>query len=314
MLRSTVVLLGPQRLQPTLDKTVDSLGIRGSLAAITAGWEERESEDQELRAHLGGRTLNLELYERNEDVYAKDPELLLAVRGRHDTLRKMQELYRTRLAHMLHAARELLHRTTMPGWEGLIEPEVRGAIDNVRALDEEHVNRTRELHAQFDARWRPLERAAVARHRAEIGRMLDDCEALCIAGGHVAILLNRMRLFGVLELLRDQPVIAWSAGAMVLAQRVVVFHDRPPQGAGDPEVLEDGFGACAGVVPLPHAEKRLNLEDKMRVTLFARRFEPALCVALDPKSRVDWRAGRWSGARGTRCMNSVGELEEVGAR
>lgn len=314
MLRSTVVLLGPQRLQPTLDKTVDSLGIRGSLAAITAGWEEREGEDQELRAHLGGRTLNLALYERNEDVYRRDPELLRAVRGRHDTLRKMQELYRTRLAHMLQAAREMLHRQTMQGWEGLIEPEVRGAIDNVRALDQEHLNRTGELHAQFEARWRPLERPAVAQHRAEIARILDGCDALCIAGGHVAILLNRMRLFGVLELLREQPVIAWSAGAMVLAQRVVVFHDRPAQGAGDPELLEAGFGACAGLVPLPHAEKRLKLDDKMRVKLFALRFEPAMCVALDPKTRIDWRDGRWSGAAGTRCMNSAGELAEVGAR
>jgi hypothetical protein len=314
MPRSCVVLLGPQRLHPTLDMAVDSLGLRGRIAAITAGWEEREGEDQELRAHLGGRTINLALYERAEDVSRRDAELLQATRTRHDRLRKMQELYRTRLAHMMQAARDLLHRESTRGYEGLIEPEVRGAIDDVRALDDEHVQRVAELHQEFAARWKPHERESVARHRAELRQVLDGCEALCVAGGHVAHLLNRMRLFSVLELLREQPIIAWSAGSMVMAQRVVVFHDRPPQGAGDPEVLEAGFGACTGLVPLPHAEKRLKLDDRMRVQLFARRFAPSLCVALDPKTRVDWRNGRWSGQAGTRCMNTAGALEEVGAR
>jgi peptidase E len=144
--------------------------------------------------------------------------------------------------------------------------------------------------------------------------VLDGCDALCIAGGHVAILLNRMRLFTILDLLREQPIIAWSAGAMAISERVVVFHDRPPQGAGAAEVLEAGLGACAGVVPLPHAEKRLDLADSARVALFARRFAPSLCVALDPRTRIDWQEQRWKGQTGTRCLTKSGELAEVGAR
>ena len=314
MVRPRVVLLGPQRLQPTLNVTIDALGIRGRIAAITAGWEERESEDQELRDHLGGRTINLALNQRTEDVHRLDHELSAALRTRRDRVRKMQELYRTRLTHMLQAARELLHRETTLGYEDLIEPEVRGAIDAVRALDNEHVVRMSDAEAEFVARWKPLEREHVVRHVRELTGILDGCDALCIAGGHVAILLNRMRLFGVLDLLRDQPVIAWSAGAMAVSERIVVFHDRPPQGAGDAEVLEAGLGACAGVVALPHAEKRLKLDDRTRVALFARRFEPSLCVALDPRTRVDWNGGRWTGQAGTRRLTATGELCEVGAR
>lgn len=314
MVERRVVLLGPQRLQPTLNTAIDSLGIRGRIAAITAGWEEREGEDQELRDHLGGRTVNLALNERTENVFKHDGELMRAMRARHDRVRKMQELYRIRLAHMLQAARELLHREHTQGYEELIAPEVRGAIDAVRALDDEHVERMRGAANEFREQWKPQEREHVVRHIRELRWVLDGCDALCIAGGQVAILLNRMRLFGVLDLLREQPIIAWSAGSMAIAERIVVFHDRPPQGAGDAEVLEAGLDAYQGVVPLPHAEKRLDLANKTRVALFARRFEPSLCVALDPRTRIDRQGSKWIGQPGTRRLTESGELAEVGAR
>lgn len=313
MVRSHVVLLGPQRLEPTLKDAVDSLGIRGRIAAVTAGWEEREGEDQELSAHLGGRTVNLHLYGRSEDVHQRDPELLGAIRARHDRLRKLQELYRVRLSHLMEAARELLRRESLPGYAGLIEPEVRGAIDAVRRLDDEHTQRIRETHVEFDLRWKPHQREHVARHRRELAELLDGCSALCIAGGHVAILLDRLRMFGVVDLLREQPVFAWSAGAMAVAERVVVFDDRTPTGSGDPEVLETGLGAVRGVVALPHATKRLRCDDRTRIALFARRFAPCICAALDPRMRMDYQHERWSAPWGARALSQHGELGEVSA-
>jgi hypothetical protein len=313
MVRPHVVFLGPQRLQPTLNTAVDSLGIRGRIAAVTAGWEEREGEDQELAAHLAGRTVNLNLFERTEDVRRADAELTRATRERQDRLRRLQELYRVRLGHAMEAARELLRREHAPKFADLVGPEIEGAIIAIRALDDEHVQRLRSVHVEFAARWKPLERESVAKHRRELREILETCSALCVAGGHVVILLDRLRLFGVIDLLRNQPIFAWSAGAMVMSERVVAFHDRPPQGAGDPEVLEVGLGAVQGIVPLPHAERRLRLDDSMRVALFARRFEPAIAVALDPRTRVDWRDGRWRGLDGTRKLTAAGALAEVGA-
>ena len=99
---------------------------------------------------------------------------------------------------------------------------------------------------------------------------------------------------------------------MALSERVVVFHDSPPHGAGDAEVLEAGLGLHRGVVALPHASKRLHLHDRLRVGLFARRFAPAACVALDPLTRIVWDGVRWKGIPGTRRLAAAGDLLEVG--
>jgi hypothetical protein len=307
-----VVLLGPQRTDPTLKAAVDAMGIHGRVAAVTAGWEEREDEDQEMRDHLGIRVVNLRIYERAEDVYQRDPELFAAMRERHDLLRKLQELYRLRLAHALAAGRELLRRGTPAGFEELMGPVVEDALDSLRELDRRHVERIASIHAEFDARWRPAERESVARHRAELKAQLVGCEALCVAGGHVTILLNRVRLLGLLELAAGLPIIAWSAGAMVLSPRIVLFHDSPPQGFGNPEVLEAGLGAFPGVVALPHADKRLHLSDPARVAIFARRFLPDLCAVLVRGARLDWDGERWIGANGSRRLGEHGELVDVG--
>lgn len=303
-----VILLGPQRLFPTLIQAVEALGIQGRIAAVTAGWEEREGEDQELSAHLGGRTLNLKIWERGEDVYSRDKELHGAVRERNERLRVLQELYQLRLAHLVSAAEAILARGQPPGFQTIYQEECDSAIYAIRELDREHLSRIHDQYHAFEERWRPFEREHVARHRAELQRLLDDCQLLCIAGGHVSILLRRLRLFGITELLRQQPLIAWSAGAMVVSERVVLFHDDPPQGAGSAEVYEAGLGLAQGIVPLPHADKRLELGDRRRVALFARRFAPDWCVSMPPKTRVDCIEGAWSAQVGTMLLSASGDL------
>ncbi|MCZ6574567.1 MAG: Type 1 glutamine amidotransferase-like domain-containing protein [Planctomycetota bacterium] len=305
-----VVLLGPQRLAPTLVDAVDSLGIDGPIASITAGWEEREGEDRELEEHLRGRVVNLRVYGRAEEIYEADPELRRALLQRHETIRKLRDLYRLRLAHALDAARQLLRRDCPEGEESILEPERAAAIEAVRDLDAHHRERVREVHAAFEAGWRPEERDDVARHREEIAQALKDTAALGVAGGHVNILLNRMRLLGLPGLAAKRPIVAWSAGAMVLGEQVVLFHDSPPQGAGNAEVLEPGLGLFRGVIPLPHARRRLRLDDAMRVELFARRFSPDLCVPMDEGARLDWNGKKWTAHDGTRLLTEDGAVAE----
>ena len=305
-----VVLLGPQRHDPDLSDVLASVAPEGPVAVVTAGWEERESEDHELREHVGREVRNLAVFERAEDVFRCDPELLAGMRERHDRMRKVQDLYRLRLAHALEAAREILARDEPDA--SLIEPEREAAIEIVRQIDAQHFQRIGELHADFDERWRPAEREHVARHVEDLRRDLDGVDALCVAGGHVAILLNRLRLFDVLSL-HSGPVIGWGAGAMVLGERVVLFHDSPPQGAGNAEVLEAGLGIVPGVVPLPHAKKRLRLQDATRVGLFARRFGPSECVALDRGARVDWKGERLEARAGTDRLTTEGAVEGMEA-
>jgi hypothetical protein len=120
-------------------------------------------------------------------------------------------------------------------------------------------------------------------------------------------------VFGVAEVARAArtPVIAWSAGAMALADRIVLFHDRAPQGPGHPEVYGAGLGLVHNLVLLPHARARLLLDDHPRMAVFARRFAPAQCVLLETGTRIDTGAdgGCPPGTRVLAADGSVTALE-----
>jgi hypothetical protein len=95
----------------------------------------------------------------------------------------------------------------------------------------------------------------------------------------------------------------------------VLFHDDPPQGAGHAEVLEAGLGLYGGLLPLPHARRRLRLDEPLRVALFARRFADLACVALDDGATLRWEEGRWVAAGGDRARRLLadGSVEELAA-
>jgi hypothetical protein len=305
-----IVLLGPQRDRQTVAAAVADLGVAGPLAIVTAGWEERDAEDTELREHLGQPVAALGLWPRAEQVFHADPEVRALLYERYDRLRALQELYRLRLGPELAACRALYARTDPEAPDALHGPEIEHAIEGVRRLDAHHLERTQELDLEIFGRIDAAKRPSLARHRAEIARALRRAEALLIAGGHVGILLNRLRLFGVLEMASELPIVAWSGGAMVLTERIVLFHDSPPQGPGDAEVYARGAGLVRGVVPLPHAVQRLKLDDPARVALFARRFAPDLCAALDAGERLDGtQAGdAWTLADGARRLSPDGRV------
>lgn len=286
----SVTLLGPQRLAPMLGEVVADLGLDGPLAVITAGWQEREREDEELLSHLGGRGVNLSLYHRALDVFLDDSELAEAISRRQRKLKDLQEMYRLRLGHALDVVRELHHRTAVS--TEIVVWSAQRAMAAVRELDAEHLEHQQEVHQSFRELWQPRQRPALVRHCAEVAEIMDRCQGVLIAGGHVAVLLNRLRLFGLADLVAGKRIIAWSAGAMALSQRVVLFHDSPPQGRGYAEVLESGLGLTTGVIPFPNARHRLNLGDPDRVTLISRRFEPDLCLAMNEGARLDWNGER----------------------
>jgi hypothetical protein len=307
-LDSRIVLLGPQRFQPTLRATLDALGVQGSVGVITAGWQEREGEDQELRAHLGCEVVDLLLYHRYDDLLLRDRELAAALDHKGQLLRRQQELYSLRLGHAIDSARAVLG---MEGRGGALDDHRRGALRVLRSMDRQHVRRVSRIHEEFVRRWKPLERDALARHRQQLAAILGRIGALCIAGGHVAVLLNRLRLFDLVPMLEGKLLLAWSAGAMAVSERIVLFHDRPPQGPGNPEVLDVGLGLARGLLPLPHASRRLELGDPLRVSLFARRFSPAVCAVLDAGARWDWDGQQWSPANGSLRLTRSGRVEEA---
>lgn len=288
MIPRALAFLGPQRFNPTLARAVAALGIEGDLATVTAGWQEREREVEELHEHLGGRAVNLELHRRGDLVFAADPDFAGAYRRRQELFREMQEIYVLRLDAAIGACTALAAR---PGHARLLEEERAAALDAVRALDESHAARLAEIHAEFDDRWRPLDRSPLRNEREEIARLIEGTDGLAIAGGHVAALINRLRLFDVLALSGERPVLAWSGGAMAASERIVLFHDHPPHGSGNAQVLDVGLGLAKGLLFLPHARRRLDLEDTARGGLFARRFSGRTLVVLEDGAILTWKPG-----------------------
>lgn len=303
-----IFFLGPQRFEPTVASVLRKCQPEGSVAVVTAGWQEREQEVDELRDHLKREIVNLRLYERSETILSDDPELADALQRKQRQLRDLQELYRTRLDHAMEAARDLMRRD---GRAPLVLEHRRSAIRALRTLDRQHLTRIRRMHRDFDQEWRPKSRPAVSKQVEQVEAELDRVGALAVAGGHVAILLNRLRLFGLEENFKRLPIFAWSAGAMALTERVVVFHDRPPQGAGNAELLDAGLGLAPGVLALPHATERLALEDPIRVALMSRRFRPDLTAVLDPGVIFEKDAEGWHGRSAARTLTPRGAVVAV---
>lgn len=306
-----IVLLGAQRFDPTLGEAMEEHRIKGKVATITAGWQEREDDDEDLREHCQGRAENLKLHARAENIFAGDPVFNSAHRERQALLRHRQDFYRIRLEHALDAERVVKSRKAPAS---ILEDEATASILDICALDTMHLERCARDRKTFEDRWQPKDRPAVARVRAEIASIVDDCEAIAIAGGHVASLLNRLSLFGIEDMIDGKVIFAWCAGAMALADRVVLFHDSPPQGPGATEVLDAGLGIARGIIVLPQPEMRLRLDDQARVELMARRFAPATCVALPARSRVTWGNGFPRAVHGAIELRVDGTHLPLGAR
>jgi hypothetical protein len=100
---------------------------------------------------------------------------------------------------------------------------------------------------------------------------------------------------------------------MAISERVVLFHDLPMHGAGWPELLEEGLAMVKGVVPLPHAHRRLKLDDGVRVALMARRFAPALCAALDDGASLVVQPDGWKAGPGARRLTPEGAVQPMEA-
>lgn len=306
------ILLGPQRPSANLGAAIVAAALPdGPLAVVSAGWQEAEGDIDDVGALVQRPLHDLRLYQRAEEVFAAAPELLLAYRARQDALQVLQRLYRLRLRRLLNAARQLLRVKSAPS---LIEAEQRHAIAQLRALDRHHMRRVVKVHEQFESGFHTARHELLAQHAAEISRILGQVETVVITGGNVAVLINRLRLFGVGEMLQPKNIAAWSAGAMALCDRIVLFHDNPPQGRRNPEVFGPGLGLVKRQVLFPNARTRLRTSDRVRMQLLARRFAPAASIALDSGAMLRFTDGRLAAAEGARRITESGRLRRVKIR
>ncbi len=306
------VLLGPQRPVVNLGDAVRAAGVNeGPVAVISAGWQEAEGDIADVQEATGLPLEDLCLYQRADAVLAEDPSMAEAYRQRQDRLIEQQRLYRLRLGPLAQGWRTLWR---CEGDPDMLAAEKRHAIAQLRALDRHHLHRTESIHREFETRYGDAMSGRLAQHINEIREMLTPCRAVIMTGGNVTVLLNRLRLFDIPRLIAPMPVIGWSAGAMVLAERIVLFHDRTPQGRREPEVLGAGLGLIGGCIILPDAERRLRRGDRTRIAMFSRRFAPDTCYALDSGSMLCLESGAVSGGRALRRLRHDGRIVQVHPR
>lgn len=304
-------LLGPQRPAVNLDRAFRDLDTSRPVAVISAGWQEAEGDIDHVQAIVKGELKDLKLYHRAEALFLAEPGLRELYRSRQDRLQELQRMHRIRLKAAMLAARQLLRSEGNPR---ILRHEQRHAIAQLRTLDRHHMMSIAAIHKDFDQRLRHAPPAPLVQQQQAVAEALADIDVVVITGGNVAVLLNRLRLFGLDELLANKTIVAWSAGAMALTNLVVLFHDRTPLGYRDAEILEVGLGFLPGVVVLPDATHRLRLKDRVRVGLFSRRFAPSKCLTLDNGAVLESRDGKIVAVEGVRRLLRSGAIRKASIR
>ena len=301
-------LLGPQRFLTTAGAVVRGLDVDGPVATITAGWEERESDDGELDSVLDGRSLNLRLFERMMDVLERDPVVAAAALALRDAVDDLAGAYGLRLQHALDAVYALRRRK---GRDDVLAAAYSDGIDAVRRLDTWYLDEVRALYGEAYASGAAGASELWAQHRGEVAEALASSSVLAVAGGHVGMLLRTMQFFSVRPP-TELPVVAWSAGAMVMTRTVVLFNDFAQSHPGA-EVWDRGLARVEHVIALPHARRRIHLDDRVRTQIFVRRFQGYACLLLDDGARVAVGPDGTLpvGARVLRADGTVGVVEDA---
>lgn len=303
----TTILLGPQRFRTTAGTAVRSLGVEGDIATVTAGWQDREGDDAELHEVLDGRSRNLGLFHRLADVLDTDPHFAAAALAHRDAVDELAGIYSQRLQHALESVYAVQRRAAR---DDIAESALTDGISEVRAIDSWYLTTLDQLYGELEAAAPVDQSEPVQRHRGEVADIVSAAGAMVIAGGHVGMLLRCLKLFDVTPP-AELPVVAWSAGAMALTDRVVLYNDRGPRGVVGSELWDRGLRRARHIVAMPHARRRLRIDDPLVLRVLVRRFAEATCLLLDDGARVDL-GPQGELPDGARVIGAQGTIDTLG--
>lgn len=287
-----IYILGPQSPNANLPQAIERFAPDGPLALISAGWRHGESEYDALTRDLNRPINLLPLYSWFDELGAIEPELSSRSKTRQQYIKTYKSAYRLQL----HSALGLWTRMQELDAQHptVHKADVEDALGFVKQIDERAIERLNQIRADFEDLETPWSHPSVQPMYEQIKDTLDKSSALLIAGGHVALLRNRMYFFGLHQLIQSfleagKPVFAWSAGAMAITNRIILYYDDPPFGKGIPEVLDSGIGNIPHVILLPHAKTRLRVNNQHRIQQFAQRFAPDICITLENGALLSWK-------------------------
>lgn len=303
----SLTILGPERPDGVLPRVLQKHGVTGPVALISAGWRYDEARDEPLRAAIPNEVRNLRLYERFRVLERDATELMSRYTAKQDALRRMKERYHLRLQSAVSCATNLLSEVASPE-----DPWFQQAVRHLHEVDELFLTEARALHDGFDREVQPRKHPLVRAACDAIAAELDGCGALLVAGGHVGVLRNRCTFFDIGRHLPDRPLYAWSAGAMLMTERILLYHDHTAYGPGTAEFLDHGFGLLRATILLPHARERLDLGKPVNVAVLAHRLAPRKVVGL--QNGAVFENGVYTGAPGAAVTLKLdGSVDAAGA-
>lgn len=289
----SIHILGPQQPSANLPTVVANHIPDGPMAIITAGWRLDESDISALERDLKAPLFLLPLYTWFDFLGSKEPDLAGQHAARQNKIKAYKKIYNLQL----QSACDLWTKISDLKQKNneLYEIDEHDACETVRQTDRRCIERQNAVRKSFPDLEKPWSHFSAAPYYKKIEMTLQKCSGLIIAGGHVAVLRNRMYFFGLNKLLPEfldagKSIITWSAGAMSLSEQIVLYYDDPPDNdAGLPKVLDKGLGLIPNTIFLPHARQRLHIDTPKRVTRFARRFLPAKCIALEHGAHLQYQ-------------------------
>ena len=277
-------ILGPQSPTSNIEDVLKIHCPPGPIAIISAGWRYDEDDISALTQAIDREIYHLPLYEWFDELGGMEPELSGLHRMRRRRILAYKKVYHLQLQSALESWESIrkLHRKQ----PSLYEQDEENACRIIQNLDQQCLDRLEEIRSDFTAIEQPWLHETALPLYEEIAFTLSRCKAVIITGGHVAILRNRLKFFGLQNLLHEflddgNQIYAWSAGAMALSHRIVLYHDDPPWEKGYPEIMDSGLGLLNRVIFFPHASSRLDLSDPNRIERLSRRFAPDTCICLE---------------------------------
>jgi hypothetical protein len=249
----------------------DFLGRRPDVAAVHT--EISVVQDEIRRFYVEKTAFHADLIRRGvRSARKRLPRFTLGRLTRRDPLRP----------EALHSGAELLEnalgRELIASIDSLVDNDDR-MLEAFRDGDEQLLSRT---GLRLDPDWRSV--------RAKLEQRILDADVVLFLGGSPERLLAPFRFFdlrpSLLETLRrGATLVATSAGALVLCERMIVYDERN----GDPDrrdfrLLDEGLGLVGGLQLLPHCMDRIQTDDADNLAYLARRFGTRICAGLNEES------------------------------
>jgi peptidase E len=309
---------------------------------VTAGWADAEYEEAHVKRaineiglpsrHEDGHDVtlvNLSLLHDLRDLTRAAPHLAEAWLELRRVVETARTFYLDHNAHTIQLFRRTLGEAkkddpalTVPrlaGGEGhhgagrrllrhALSRELRHAFEALEANDDHLVDLLREVEQRafdaaglaYDPAWRE------ARERLE--RRILSASTLLFFGGRLDLLLDALRFFRLRDALsealrRGAQIVAMSAGAMVLCERVIIYDDHAAT-RRDFQLYDRGLGLVQDVQLFPHCMERIQTDDPDNLAYLARRFRHHVCVGLNQRSYLLFELD-------ARRATSVGEEDGV---